>query len=123
MAQALVWERIAARFVDEESRHTRFCRRPDCDESARHRTQAIESFERGMELAPQIASIAEALADAQIEWDQVEDAAATYRQLVEHAQAGLAAANGEQDLLLAADDGAHGSGDIVKVGKATVAAQ
>jgi tetratricopeptide (TPR) repeat protein len=83
LAQALVWERIAARFVDEESRHTRFCRRPDCDESARHRTQAIESFERGMELAPQIASIAEALADAQIEWDQVEDAAATYRQLVE----------------------------------------
>lgn len=81
LAQSLVWLRLGRSLVDESSA---VC--PDCgvrhDPDEEQQAQAVESFEKSLELAPDLLPAYQGLAEAYQEWDKPEKAAATHRRLV-----------------------------------------
>ncbi|HUT90084.1 MAG TPA: hypothetical protein VMY37_11345 [Thermoguttaceae bacterium] len=81
LAQALVWERMGRLHVEEYQAGPPPFRRLD-DSVGQMQSRAFECFENCLRLAPDLLPAYEALASAQIEWHEPEQAADTYRRLL-----------------------------------------
>ncbi|MHB1034977.1 MAG: tetratricopeptide repeat protein [Pirellulales bacterium] len=82
LARALVWLRLGRLLAEESSPLCRTCGvRHDPDETIQRR--AIECFETSLRLSPELLDAYQALGEAYREWDEPEQAAATWRRLVD----------------------------------------